>query len=250
MTKYLLGAVVVAIVLSLAVGMGSTQVPNTFENLQVLPKDISKGELMGVMREMTGALGVRCNHCHVPGDNPNSLEGFDFASDEVDKKGIAREMMRMTQAINATYMPKAKESPLRVQCVTCHHGVAVPAQLKDVLWDAAEADGLKGVDAKYRELRERYYGSFAYDFSPGPLNALAEEMAEEGELQPAIGVMDLNLEFHPDNAYSYLLKGQIQAEAGDKSGAIASVKKALDLEPDNDWAKRLLERIQGMEDPK
>ncbi len=248
MTKFLLGALAIALVLALLPGPGSTQVPNEFSNLQILPEDISKGELMGIMRGMAGALGTRCWFCHVPGENKESLEGMDFVSDENEKKVIAREMMRMTQEINLTFMAKAVESPLRVECVTCHHGVTKPAQLKDVLWDAAEEGGVEAVSAKYRELRETYHGGFSYDFNPGPLNTLAEEMAEEGELEQAIGIMDLNLEFHPDNAYCYLLKGQIQAQAGDKAGAIASMEKAIELEPENAWAKRLLERVQGMED--
>ncbi len=37
----------------------AAQIPDKFTNLKVLPKDISKGELVGIMRAFSGALGVR-----------------------------------------------------------------------------------------------------------------------------------------------------------------------------------------------
>src|SRR5688500_19371611 len=36
-----------------------------FKNLQVLPPDITRDQLMATMRSFTRGLGVRCNHCHV-----------------------------------------------------------------------------------------------------------------------------------------------------------------------------------------
>ncbi|HXV14001.1 MAG TPA: c-type cytochrome, partial [Candidatus Krumholzibacteria bacterium] len=44
------------------------QIPDTFTNLKVLPKDIQKAELVGIMRGFSMALNVRCTHCH-KGDN-------------------------------------------------------------------------------------------------------------------------------------------------------------------------------------
>ena len=41
----------------------TAQIPDSFDNLQVLPGDISKPELMDIMRQFAGDLGVRCNHC-------------------------------------------------------------------------------------------------------------------------------------------------------------------------------------------
>ncbi len=36
-----------------------------FKNLQVLPKDIARPDLLNVMRRFTSSLGLRCNDCHV-----------------------------------------------------------------------------------------------------------------------------------------------------------------------------------------
>ena len=41
------------------------------------------------MRNFASGLGVRCDHCHV-GGNPDTLEGFDFASDAKEAKQVAR----------------------------------------------------------------------------------------------------------------------------------------------------------------
>ena len=77
------------------------QIPSTFTNLQVLPKDISRAELVNQMRQIAGALGARCTTCHV---GPDNLEGMDFATDDRPAKQAARTMMRMVQSVNANFM--------------------------------------------------------------------------------------------------------------------------------------------------
>src|SRR5262245_60488717 len=87
-------------VLSLLVASSaSAQIPDKFTNLQVLPKDISKAELVMTMRSLAGDLGFRCHNCHV---GPDDLTGMDFAIDEKPTKKVAREMLKMVQTINAT----------------------------------------------------------------------------------------------------------------------------------------------------
>ncbi len=74
------------------------------------------------MNFMVQALGVSCNTCHVRNN---------FASEDNEKKLIARRMLEMTKAINQQffpdYKPKADESVLgKVTCYTCHKGETVP----------------------------------------------------------------------------------------------------------------------------
>jgi photosynthetic reaction center cytochrome c subunit len=74
------------------------------------------------MNLMVQALGVSCNTCHVRGN---------FASEDNDKKLIARRMLEMTKAINQQFFPdyKAKdgESVLgKITCYTCHKGENLP----------------------------------------------------------------------------------------------------------------------------
>lgn len=74
------------------------------------------------MNFMVQALGVSCNTCHVRNN---------FASEDNEKKLIARRMLEMTQAINKQFFPdhkpKADESVLgKVTCYTCHKGETTP----------------------------------------------------------------------------------------------------------------------------
>ncbi len=73
------------------------------KNLQVLPKDMPRPEVIGVMRRFTTALGLRCNDCHVvtnPGQQPERL---DPSLDDKKLRKVARIMLRMTIDINGNY---------------------------------------------------------------------------------------------------------------------------------------------------
>jgi hypothetical protein len=87
------------------------QQPNP-TNLKVL-KVATGPEVSQIMRTFTTGLGVQCIYCHVQGN---------FASDENPKKEVARQMIKMSQAINANF-PDGK---MRVTCYTCHRGEAEP----------------------------------------------------------------------------------------------------------------------------
>lgn len=223
----------------------AAQIPEEFTNLEVLPEDISRGELVGVMRGFAGALGVRCNYCHV-GEDPNNLEGYDFASDEKEIKRVAREMMRMRSEINDNLLAATgRTDRIEVRCVTCHSGLARPLTLQDEMYAALESGGAAAADTRYRELRERYYGGAAYDFRQGPLNNVAETLAQRGELEHALAMITLNIEHNPEDAYPNMLHAQILFQMEDRDGAIAAVERALEIEPDNEFYKQQLERLKG-----
>ncbi len=106
-------------------------------NLKILPKDISEKELHDVMRNYSRSLGVHCNYCHVAKEVPGqSRPQMDFASDDKKEKNTAREMMKMTAAINSDHLGKIKTmgDPLeQIQCVTCHMGRTTPIASIDSL---------------------------------------------------------------------------------------------------------------------
>ncbi|HET9250951.1 MAG TPA: c-type cytochrome [Candidatus Eisenbacteria bacterium] len=227
-------------------GASPGQIPDTFKNLNVLPKDTPKAELVSVMRGFSSALGVRCNHCHV-GENAATLEGFDFASDDKEPKRIARVMMSMVQEINQEEIPKAGiKDPASVRCVTCHRGVTKPRTVDEVLRATVEKDGVPAAQKRYRELREQYHGSGSYDFRPGPVNMVAEWLAfEKKDYDGAIALLGLNVEFHPTAGSTHNLLGRIHEAKGDPAAAIASWKKALELDPKDNRSRQLLEKAEG-----
>ncbi len=84
--------------------------PPTPTNLQVLPEGV---DIRTVMQNIAMSLGVQCTYCHVQGD---------FASDDVDKKNIARGMMRMLQTINNDFLSNIDA---QANCMMCHRGEAM-----------------------------------------------------------------------------------------------------------------------------
>ena len=65
------------------------------QNLQVLPKDMPRAQVVQIMQNFNAALGVTCDHCHVfvgPSDPMN-----DFAADTKPTKTMARAMMLMVR---------------------------------------------------------------------------------------------------------------------------------------------------------
>jgi Photosynthetic reaction centre cytochrome C subunit len=113
------------------------QQQSEFKNLQVLPRTITRPELLTIMRSFNRALGVKCNHCHAPTNPPG--EQPDFPSDAKEEKRVARVMIQMTSQINGAWMERveaaeghepasaaATPAQPRVHCWTCHRGKTEP----------------------------------------------------------------------------------------------------------------------------
>ena len=224
------------------------QIPDTFTNLNVLPKDIKKQELVGVMRSFSGALGVRCTHCHV-GENPADLSSVDFASDAKDTKKIAREMMKMSGEVNsilARNIGSMRPDPVQVRCVTCHHGLPKPETLEQALTASLALAGPDSTVAKYRRLRHEYYGAAAYDFSEWSLISIAEQIARDpAAADAALALLNTNLEFYPESAGTYARLAETYLVKGDRDAALANFDKALALAPEDPWLKRRVERVKA-----
>ncbi|HXV76537.1 MAG TPA: c-type cytochrome [Candidatus Polarisedimenticolaceae bacterium] len=224
------------------------QIPDEYTNLTVVPKEITKSELVGLMREVASSLGVRCAYCHV---GPDDLQGMDFASDEKAVKRTARTMMKMVDEINGRHL-KAIETgraeTTRVRCVTCHRGLTVPKPIQEILDAEIEANGVGAALAKYRELREQHFGSAAYDFSQGPLNWIVEKLAREQRLDDALAIAAANVELNPTEAYARLLLGRLHVMRDEREQAIAAFREALELDPENAWAKTQLEELTAAGD--
>ncbi len=227
-------------------GSAIAQIPDEFTNLKILPKDIGKREMVDIMRSWASALGKRCDYCHV--GEPNArLSEYDFASDEKEAKVRTRVMMKMTAAINDTHMPELKDDDVkRVSCVTCHHGVEEPETMNNILLAVAQDEGADASMARYREMREEYYGEGAYNFGASTLNDVAEKISNDN-LAGAIAIMEMNVEYHGDQQYTHLFLGQLYAAGGEKEKAIKSVERSLAIDPDNHWAKDILEKIRAGE---
>jgi hypothetical protein len=67
-------------------------IPDHFTNLTVLPTTITKPELMGIMKQFSVTMKVRCSNCHAVSDD---LSEGSFASDEKPAKEEARKLIRL-----------------------------------------------------------------------------------------------------------------------------------------------------------
>jgi len=173
-----------------------------FKNLKVLPKDIPPQELRALMGSFTRALGVRCTFCHVV---PAGQNHPDFAKDGKDEKETARAMLRMTDDINAKYIANLKDHsnpPVHVGCFTCHHGTNKPRVLQDVLQRAYEGGGIDTTIARYRSLRDHYYGSAAYDFGEVPLADVGGNLLHAGHQADAERLLAMNIDLNPNSMFA------------------------------------------------
>jgi hypothetical protein len=110
-------------------GVAAVKVPQPkHKNLKILPADISDQKLDSIMESYSKALGVKCKFCHT--EVKNVQDSLDYADDQNEMKGNAREMMRMTIHINKTWFYFNKDEKPEylkvVNCMTCHRGETLP----------------------------------------------------------------------------------------------------------------------------
>jgi tetratricopeptide (TPR) repeat protein len=221
------------------------QIPQTFTNLQVLPKDISRAELVATMRGFAGALGVRCTHCHV---GPDNLEGMDFGTDDKETKRTARVMLRMVRSINSDFLAKLPddEDKLDVGCATCHRSAKRPPMpLEDLVYSAVVTkDAAAGVDT-YEKYRNEFLGSGLYDFRERTLNVVATRLREQKRLAEAKQIFEKNLERFPASSIALTSLGQIAAEQGDTATALRYFNRALETDPSNEFVRGLVAKLKA-----
>ena len=176
------------------------------------------------MQAIADALGVECQFCHAP--NAVTAAGR-------PRLDVAREMIDMTSELNTRVAQATGTTGARVGCITCHRGVTIPRQLRDILLETAARQGSDAAIAQYRDLRARYYGGQAYDFGETTLLFVAERMANSQPAE-AIALADLNIEFHPKSWRSHMTRGIALSRRLDTTpAALESFRTALALDPGN-----------------
>lgn len=260
----LLAAALALIVSPLVAGQDQAPPPS---NLQVFPKEISRQDLLAAMQQFTRALGVQCTYCHAQAPpellTPEQAQAaaaqslgrgrgrgqgpppIDFASDEKPTKHIARAMLAMMNDANARIAALGKPAgeTVKVQYVTCHRGITDPQPLTDLLWNTMMGKGDGAAVASYRSLRNKYFGTEAYDFREPVLVSLADRSLSIGKPDDALAWLQLNVEFYPKSAESYLRLARAHAAKRDPVTARKDLEKVLELDPSNVEAKREIERL-------
>lgn len=244
--RKLLTALLAATSLLAASGVNSQEQKSDYKNLKVLPKDITKNELLPIMRGFSFALGTNCGFCHA--NKPSPQTGYDFASDDKETKKVARLMMQMNEAINRDQMSKVEAADndlvVKVQCVTCHHGLPRPMPLLAVLSSSIDKDGIDKSLQLYGDLRAKYLVSGQYDFSETTLNQLTEALLAKKQNSEALAIAQLNFSAnHPDSSWSYSMLAMAH-QANDRiEDAIADYRKLLELHPDDANAQKQIDTL-------
>lgn len=233
------------LIAALATSTAAAQIPETFDNLQVLPADVPRAELVQRMREFSFALGVRCEHCHT-----EQAEGVvnRYASDARPAKTQARAMLRMVSAINGTLLaqlPSRATPTVRVDCVTCHRGLALPKTLQTTLFEVATSAGGPAAVTRYRELRKSDMGSGRYNFGQWEINELARRLTQAGNIDAAMAMLEVNAEFYPASAEIDVLIGELHRTRGETEKALGRYRAALGKDPQHLMAKRRLQELEA-----
>lgn len=215
------------------------------KNIQVLPEDITPGQLRDIMRGFTKALGVRCTYCHV-GEEGAPLTTYDFESDDKANKDRARAMYKMLGMINerlSEIEPSGKER-VNMWCHTCHKGKPRPQTLLEAVMEAREEGGGDAAVERFIELRGRYFGSAAFDFTAGNVNQVGSQLFRVGDAEAALRLFEMNVEHYPDFAEGWESLGDYWAAQGEKEKAIGLYEHALELAPNHPRIRKSLQAIR------
>jgi len=109
-----------------------------------------------------------------------------------------------------------------------------------------------GIDVaarRYRELRQRYYGSGTYDFQEGVLNQVARAEAQGRRPVNALGLLTLNAEFYPTSTTIPFLMGEVSLQTGDTATALVRYREALARDSTNEAARRRIGALSGARRP-
>ena len=223
----------------------AAQIPTEFRNLQVLPEDISRDSVIQLMRSFSFATGLRCEGCHVMGED-GSFQGAQFHLDDKLPKRQARYMLQMVNRLNDEILPGLpdRDTPaLRVECKMCHRGIRKPYLLRTELRTVIAADGVEAAVARYRELHEHAMDDGVYDFGVWEMSELARQLEADGMVAEAAVMLELNEEFHPRDASIPRTLGPLYEALGRTEDAVAAYRRALGLNPRDG---RSLERLRAL----
>jgi tetratricopeptide (TPR) repeat protein len=227
---------------AIAPAPASAQMPDTFENLEVIPKDISKEQMTAIMQGFSAALGVRCTFCHV-GEPPK----IDFMSDDKDEKKAARAMWKMVESINKDIAQLGStDEEAQVTCYTCHRGAEHPPQaLSAVLARTALTKGAQAAVDQYSKLKEEKLEAGQYDFRVQSLTSAAGQLRRQNKPDEALALLKNAASLFPKSADAAATYGSALAESEDKAAAEAELTRALQLDPTNRMAKGALDRLKS-----
>ena len=189
-----------------------------------------------------------CDAFYHIGTEGADLGTYNFISDSLATKRTAREMMRMVLAINQDYVSQARRSE---HAADCRHVRNLPSRhyapqpLQQVIVGAYDAAaGVDSARSAYRTLRERYYGSAAYDFGEVPLADVAATVRTRDKLADAVALYKFNIEMSPKSGFALRQAAAAELAAHDTATAVGHLERALQLNANDTQARDALDRLK------
>lgn len=229
--------------------------PDSLINTKVFPHSTPVMQVVGAMRNITGALGVRCQFCHVerepaagaptgPGAG-GPFQNFTFKADDKDNKKIARVMLRMMDSINTKFLvsiPNRDDPPTNVNCATCHRGLSKPGTIETVLLSTTSRAGVDSAITRYRGLRNDM-ASGKYNFGEQPVSEIARKLSDQGKYNEAIALLQMNQEFYPSSVNIDFQLADTYVAKGDTAQGVTRLRAVLTKNPNDRRAQAQLRRL-------
>jgi tetratricopeptide (TPR) repeat protein len=89
------------------------------------------------------------------------------------------------------------------------------------------------------------YGTPAAYFVESTVNAMGYQLLDNGEIEAAIKVFDLNTQTFPSSANTWDSLAEANMTKGDHDAAVLYYRVSLELDPDSSNAVRMIEQISG-----
>ncbi|MBX3299978.1 MAG: c-type cytochrome [Acidobacteria bacterium] len=192
-----------------------------FKNIKVL-NDVPADQIGPIMNIMSASLGVDCKMCHASNDR-------DFEKDGNEHKDIAREMLKMTFAINKQFF----EGKTEVTCNTCHGGrerpIAVPNLMQVVREERPKQPATKPTVEQILAKYEAALGGKAALAKIKSRHITATRVEPDGKTTEPEEIWQEPGMFRVDTRYGdYLISEVVEGEKVRKTGN----KEPITLRPD------------------
>lgn len=84
-----------------------------------------------------------------------------------------------------------------------------------------------------------------HSHSEDDLNSWGYALLNQGELQKALGVFQLNIQMHPGSWNAYDSYGEALLKAGEKDEALKMYRKSVELNPKSEHGLQVIEQLSG-----
>lgn len=94
-------------------------------------------------------------------------------------------------------------------------------------------------------LTQELENKVVYDFANADVNSFGYDLMEDGKLEDALTVFELNTKLYPDSWNTHDSYGECLLVTGDTINGIKAYEKSLELNPDNSTATEVLEEFSN-----